>query len=286
MNIFDLVRELQERVAEAHAEIARLKSDHDHTVIHGPVTDVDAKKQLCRIQIGVDDNGDPVKSPWRPYGQIAGTRKVHSAPSKGQQLTLISPSGDITQGFALPFTWSDNNPSPSQDADADVDQRGKTKRTQRDASLKQEVDGVTVQLAKQSKTVTIHKDAAGSTQVDDKHPWEGNKGDALHKFEATKDGGFSHTVNIAGDEHKITIHPTNGITHSVNNGDHTIEVTKSGIKHKSSQKVTIEATRIEHLGSLKVSGSILAGKVVQSALGFKGALFAGAPGDPGNADSW
>jgi phage baseplate assembly protein gpV len=148
MNIFDAIRELQEQVAEAHAEIARLKTDHDHTVIHGPATDIDAKKQLCRIQIGVDDDGNPVKSPWRPYGQIAGKRKIHSATSKGQQLTLISPCGDIAQGIALPFTWSNDNPSPSEDAETDVDQRGKTRLTQTDGTWKQEVENASVSLTK------------------------------------------------------------------------------------------------------------------------------------------
>jgi phage baseplate assembly protein gpV len=286
MNVFELIRELQEAVAEARAEIARLKSDHDHAVIHGPVTDIDAEKQLCRIQIGVDDDGNPVKSPWRPYGQIAGKRKVHSPPSKGQQLTLISPCGDIEQGIALPFTWSDNNPSPSKNKDEDVDLRGKTRRTQRDADLKQEVDGVTFRLSKQSKSVVIHKDEQNSKEVDDKHPWEGNKGATLHSFSVTKDDGWSLNVNVGDDEHKITIHPKNGVTHSVNKGDHMIEITRDGIKHKSNKKVTIEAGQIEHNGSLKVSGSILAGKVIQSARGFKGALFAGFPGDPGDADTW
>jgi phage baseplate assembly protein gpV len=288
MDIFDAIRELQEQVADAHAEIAKLKSDHDHTVIHGPVTDVDAQKQLCRIQIGVDENGDAVKSPWRPYGQIAGTRKVHSAPSKGQQLTLFSPGGDVMQGVALRFTWSDDNPSPSQDGSEDVDLRGKSKTTQRDGSIKQEVEGATLQLGKQSKTLTIHKDEQNVAQVDDAHPWQGNQGDALHRFEATKEGGFVHTVKIGDHEHKVTIHPDNGIEHSVDGGAHVITVHPSnGIKHKSSVKVSIEAARIEHLGDVKVSGSILAAKTIQSAIGLKGPVVNGSPfGDVGDAANW
>lgn len=294
MDIFDAIRELQDSLAAAHAKIARLEWMEDQSAVHGTVTDVDAKKQLCRIQTGEDADGNPVKSPWVSYSQIAGTRKVHSAPSKGQQMTLLSPSGDYTTSVAMPFTWSKNNPSPSENGDEDIDLRGKTKRTQKDGSLTQEIDGVTRTYSKQSKSTTIYKDPANQQEgkdetVDDAHPWKGNRAKPLHVKKIDKDGGFSLTINVEGEEHKIKVHPTDGIEHSFNkgkhkitinkdaitssfdDGNHTVTLDQSGIKHKSASRVTIESPQIQHNGDMQLIGSLLVSKVVQSA-GFMGNL--------------
>ena len=287
MNIFDAIREIQNSLADAHAEIARLRWAHDHSMLHGPVCDVDAKEHLCRIVVGENEDGEEVKSPWIPYSQIAGTRKVHSVPSKGQQMTMLSPNGDYLQAVAVPFTWSNHNPAPSEKGDEDIETRGKMRITQKDASYKREVDGVTESFSKQARSLTIHKDEQNPTTVDDAHPWEGNKADALHTLKATRDGGFAFRVKIGNDQHEVTFHPDSGITHSVNGGQHEISVhPENGIRHKSAAKVVIEASKIEHIGSLKVSGSILASKVIQSSMGLKGPLALSAPGDPGDADTW
>ena len=231
MNIFDAIIEIQQSLARLNAEVERLKWAKDNSAVHGFVTDVDAEKQLCRVAIGKDGDDKDVKSPWLPYSQTAGTRKVHSPPSKGQQMTVMAPNGDLSQSVAMPFTWSKKNPSPSKKADEDIDQRGKTKRTQRDADLKQEVDGVTHHLTKKKKSLTIHKSEQNAKKVDDENPWEGNKGDPLHNITVDEDGGYSLTINVDDDEHKIKVHPTDGIEHSFAKGKHKIKIDKKGIKH-------------------------------------------------------
>lgn len=249
MNIFDALNEVIQAVAEAHAQIASLQWAKDNSVVHGTVCDVDAKKQRCRIVIGKDEDDKDVKSPWIPYSQIAGTRKVHSAPSKGQQMTVMAPNGDYSQSMAFPFTWSDNNPSPSEKGDEDIDLRGKTRRTQKDADLKQEVDGVTRQYTKQSKKTTIHKAEKNPKKVDDKNPWEGNKGESLHVSELDKEGGYALTINVQGQEHKIKVHPKNGIEHSFNKGKHKITIDKKAITSSfadGKHKTTISASGIKH----------------------------------------
>lgn len=294
MDIIDTIRELTEGLAKAHAEIARLHWMHDNTVIHGKVVDVDPKKQLARILIGENSDGKEVKSAWIPYSQIAGTRKVHSAPSKNQQMTLIAPFGDLAQAFALPYTWANKNPSPSESGDEDVDLRGKTKRTQKDGSLTQEIDGVTRSYTKQKHSLTVHKDPQTKDEgkdekVDDEHPWKGNRAKALHTKTLEKDGGYSLTINVEGEEHKIKVHPKDGIEHSFNKGKHKITINKDsikhsfddgqhevslsqdGIKHKSSRRVTIESPQIQHNGDMMLTGALSVAKVVQSA-GFMGNL--------------
>ena len=86
----------------------------------GKITDVDAKKQQYRQEVGVDGDGKAVKSPWIPYGQHAGLFKSHNPPSVGQQMIMLSPDGDFNQAMGLPMTWSDNNKSPGDKPDEHV----------------------------------------------------------------------------------------------------------------------------------------------------------------------
>lgn len=248
MNLFYALRDIEQAFAALAGEVERLRWSNDHAVVHGPVTDVDPKKQLCRIQIGEDEDGKPVLSPWVAYGQIAGTRKVHSPPSKGQQMTMVAPNGDHQQGFLLPFTWSENNPSPSEKGDEDIDLRGKTKRTQKDGDLKQEVDGVTHQTTKQKHKLTIHKNG-GNKKVDDANPWGGNDGKDAHTISVDKDTGYHLTINVEGQEHEIKVHPKEGITHSFNKGKNKVTINKEAIEasyNNGKHKTTISGGGIKH----------------------------------------
>lgn len=110
--MFDAIARLVTRVAE-------LERRNSNAFRHGTVVEVDPKKQLVRLQIGGTEQ-EPFKSPWVPYGQIAGALKVHTPPSIGQTMTMINPGGDFRQGVALPMTWSDNNKSPSEKGDEHV----------------------------------------------------------------------------------------------------------------------------------------------------------------------
>lgn len=83
--------------------------------LKGKVTHVDPAKQLCRIEIGKDEDGKPVLSPWVTYKQTAGAMKFHNPPSVGQPMVIRSETGDIDQGMAEPFRWNDDNPTPSTD---------------------------------------------------------------------------------------------------------------------------------------------------------------------------
>lgn len=304
------IRELQMGLVETQKEIEWLRSAKDNSVIDGRVTDRDPKKHRIRIEIGLDDEGESVKSPWIPYSQIAGARKVHSVPSIGQQMRMVCPNGDPCQALAVPLTWWNDNPSPSEDGDEDIDLRGKTKRTQKDATVRQEVDGVTVLHTRQSSKVTIHKDPeteqeGKDEEVSDKKPWKGNRATAKHSRTFDKDGGYTVVVNEGDDEkeHRVTIHPDNAVEVSAFKGKHKITVKRDemklsfdgqhettyssqGIQHKSSTRVQIESPQIEHAGDLKITGTLLALKQIQSLIGVKAPLLGGLPGDGGDASNW
>ncbi len=119
-DVVTAIAELQHALTAALDRVAQLEGRHERMFRKGKVTDVDAKKQLYRQVVGTDPDGQDVKSPWIPYGQIAGALKIHSPPTVGQQMMLVSPDGDFPQAFGLPYTWSDDNPSPSDKGDNHV----------------------------------------------------------------------------------------------------------------------------------------------------------------------
>ncbi|RWX72588.1 phage baseplate assembly protein V [Mesorhizobium sp. M2A.F.Ca.ET.039.01.1.1] len=106
-------------VAELAARVAELERRANNMMRHGTVAEVDPAKATVRLRIGGTDE-KPFLSPPIPYGQIAGAMKVHTPPSVGQQMTLLSPTGDFRQAVAMPLTWSDQNASPSQAGDQHV----------------------------------------------------------------------------------------------------------------------------------------------------------------------
>jgi len=122
VNVDDHITQLWARVSELERRAANM-------VRHGPVTDVDTKKQLVRIQLGPDADGQPFKSAWTPYAQMAGDFKFHNPPVKGQNMSLFAPGGDPAQAIAVPFTWSSKQTSPSTKEDEHVTTFGAYRKT-------------------------------------------------------------------------------------------------------------------------------------------------------------
>lgn len=102
MSVFDALLE----------RITRLERNQSSAVLYGTVSDVDTSKQRVRVKLGESD-GEAVKTPWIPYQQTAGALKIHSPPSVGQQMRVISPGGMLENGMADPMTWSNASPTPN-----------------------------------------------------------------------------------------------------------------------------------------------------------------------------
>lgn len=181
--VHDLLGRLFQGQADLEARLERMFRK-------GKVTDVDATKHLYRQEIGKDDDGNPVKSPWLPYTQHAGDRKSHSPPSVGEQFMLMNPDGspDFTQGLGVPHGWYDLNPSPSTDPNADVTTRGSTKDTTTVSSRKIEVGGSSIKVEDGKITLS----AGGIT-------WELSGGG-----EATQGGAVTHDGHDIGVDHVHT----------------------------------------------------------------------------------
>jgi phage baseplate assembly protein V len=185
------------RLYEEHSRIMMRAADIerrlDNSLRHGKVTDVDTKKQLFRMEVAQQD-GQPVKSACIPYGQTAGDYKHHRPPTKGQQMSLFAPNGEIRQAVALPLTWSDDNKSPSDKPDEHVTTYGKKYR------LKEKADerSFTLDKARQSfKDNTISSTInGGNTPGDD----NGTKADDTPATDEQKASGSS----IVQEEGKLT----------------------------------------------------------------------------------
>jgi hypothetical protein len=100
--------------------LAAVERRQDGQITQGTVEEIDAKAGTVRIKIGEDDDGKPFLTGPIPYAQFMGALKVHTPPSKGQQMTVLNVAGDFSQGLAVPMTQSDENRSPSEKGDENV----------------------------------------------------------------------------------------------------------------------------------------------------------------------
>lgn len=135
----DLLRAFLKRIVEGQRRQAGME-------MRGKITAVDPEKGTARIEIGKDDEGNPVQSPWLPYRQIAGSLKVHHAPTVGQSMSMRSENGDINQGVLEPFTWSDDNPANSTSGDSTVISLGAVTVTMSPDGINIDVGGTTYAL--------------------------------------------------------------------------------------------------------------------------------------------
>lgn len=157
-------------LVELAARVAELERRTAGKLRHGTVEEVDASKHIMRLKLGTAVDGQPFLSPWIPYTQTAGALKVHTPPSKGQQFTMLAPTGDWQQAVAIPLTWSDANPSPSSKGDENVITYGNVALTLKDnltkvkvgsaefdvtsTHIKAKIGGVTVEISSGGVAIT------------------------------------------------------------------------------------------------------------------------------------
>jgi len=158
-----------EHLVRLWAEVAELKRRQANVVRHGPVKEVDAKKRICRVQLNPDgDKEQPFKTAWIPYAQFAGDYKFHNPPTVGQNVTVFAPGGELSQAVALPFTWSDQFPSPSEKQDEHIVTFGKTKITIKKDLLEFLCGSASITLTESGK-ITLKGDLIetdGTTKLD------------------------------------------------------------------------------------------------------------------------
>jgi len=84
----------------------------------GTIAEVDTATALVRVAYAVDNSGADVLSAWRPWlTHRAGPDSDWWAPEVGEQVLLLSPSGDLSMAIVLPAIYQDDFLPPAASAD-------------------------------------------------------------------------------------------------------------------------------------------------------------------------
>lgn len=87
------------RVAELERKLANV-------VRPGRIFEVDTERTRVRVAYDVTLEGEPVVTAWLPWLTArAGVVMTWSAPSLGEQVLLLAPTGDLAQAFVLPAIY-------------------------------------------------------------------------------------------------------------------------------------------------------------------------------------
>jgi len=169
----ELVR-LNKRVALAHLE--------------GPVAEQDKDKWRVRIELGRDENGEKILSPWvRPHSNSAGAYKASPAlPAVGDKMRLFSPSGVVgASSYAIANAFDEETTRPSnQDKDEAVREFDKTRVAQTKDKLTHKTEKTTVTQEKEK--ITHQTEKAKITQEGEKIKHETEKASVEHTKDAIK----------------------------------------------------------------------------------------------------
>ncbi|MFU3873518.1 phage baseplate assembly protein V [Pseudomonas aeruginosa] len=85
-------------------QLADIRRRLDNLIRSGTIAAVDLEKHRCRVKTGGLTTG------WLPwFTRRAGSTNEWDPPSVGEQCTVFSPSGEITQGLVLVGLYSDAN---------------------------------------------------------------------------------------------------------------------------------------------------------------------------------
>ena len=83
----------------------------ENIIRHGTIAEVDHAAKRVRVQTGELLTG------WLPWKvDRAGTTRTWNPPTVGEQVTILSPGGDLAAGVAMTALYSDEHDSPSTSA--------------------------------------------------------------------------------------------------------------------------------------------------------------------------
>ena len=111
-------RNLDEQMADVYRRIAELERRARNRKRTGTVLEVDHKKGLARVELA-KPNGKPFPTGWIPWKEVAsGGIKSHIPPTVGEQVTVVSESGDLTDAEIDMSVPSTANPRPHDGPEA------------------------------------------------------------------------------------------------------------------------------------------------------------------------
>ncbi|MBX8803213.1 baseplate assembly protein [Ochrobactrum sp. MR28] len=144
---------LPEQIAWIAGQIAEMKRQARNRKRTGKIAVVDHKKGLARVEISRPE-GKPFLSPWVPWKEVAsGGIKSHIPPTVGEQVDLVSESGDLADAVIDMSTPSNENPRPHDGPEAVI-----TKGNSRLLIGDDEISIATTTINVSAKTTNIEGD--------------------------------------------------------------------------------------------------------------------------------
>lgn len=108
---------LEDQVADLYKRIAELERRFQNQRRTGTIAEVDYDKKLARVKLTDDADGQPFLGPWMPWKVVAaGGTKINVPPTVGQQVDVVSESGDLADGSVESSIKSDDNDLPAAKA--------------------------------------------------------------------------------------------------------------------------------------------------------------------------
>lgn len=102
---------------EAYEELALpdLERRQANAIRYGTVAEVDYANARVKIKSG------NITTAWLPWaaGRASGAKRRWDPPEVGEQVAVISPGGDLSQGLVLPGVYQSSAAAPSDSADKD-----------------------------------------------------------------------------------------------------------------------------------------------------------------------
>lgn len=106
--------QLEDQIADLYARIAELERRGQNAKRTGKIAATDYDKGLYRVEFKEQgSDGKPYLSPWLPLKEVgAGDIKVYVPLSMGEQVTVVSENGDLSDAEIESSINSDDNPKP------------------------------------------------------------------------------------------------------------------------------------------------------------------------------
>ncbi len=117
-------RTLPEQMADLYRRVAEVERRNRNRKRTGKVADVDYARGLARVELSTQD-GKTYLTPWMPWKEIAsGGIKSHIPPTQGEQVDVVSESGDLTDAVIDMSVPSSANPRPHDGPEAVITKGG------------------------------------------------------------------------------------------------------------------------------------------------------------------
>ena len=109
------------RRGEESFDLVELARRLANVVRPATVAELDLANARLRAKYDETADGEAVLTAWLPWLTVrAGADRTWWAPEEGEQVVLLSPSGELPQAVALPGLYRDMFPAPSDSADLHV----------------------------------------------------------------------------------------------------------------------------------------------------------------------